>query len=364
VKPRRTRAVPMLAAIAIAVSICATPAIAGGRSQARDHASRSASGSASIKRLAVRGSSITVVGAVRLTNNTGAVRRGTRVLITATAASASPERRTVKVSRQLTYSATWSTGLTGTVTVAVRATVGGKASGRTVRRTVTIAQAVTPPAGGTALIGTFKLDPGSAPSGQAPTGSYFEMLTAGGGALANLSSPAPDKNYTPLTPGTAGGFSTTAYQPAPSPAFSGGTFGNALADEIIEPVPFYLIDFSVETSATDVQTGTPDPLPKIVDTGGTLSGQITAWVAQWNGQSFNQGTPKPNGTLPAPTTALTGTYDAATHGFTLAWKSLIVGGPFNGFTGSWHLAGTFVPAAGSSGSSLLPPLPLPLPLVR
>jgi hypothetical protein len=113
-----------------------------------------------------------------------------------------------------------------------------------------------------------------------------------------------------------------------------------------------------------VQTGTPDPLPKIVDTGGTLSGQITAWVAQWNGQSFNQGTPKPNGTLPAPTTALTGTYDAATHGFTLAWKSLIVGGPFNGFTGSWHLAGTFVPAAGSSGSSLLPPLRLPLPLVR
>jgi hypothetical protein len=185
-------------------------------------------------------------------------------------------------------------------------------------------------------------------------------LTAGGGPLANLSSPAPNKNYTPLTPGTAGGFTTTAYQPSPSPAFSGGTWGNALAREIIEPVPFYLIDFSVETSATDAQTGMPDPLPKIVDTAGTLSGQITAWVAQWNGQSFNQGTPKPNGTLPAPTTPVTGTYDAATHRFTLTWKSLIVGGPFNGFTGSWHLAGTYVPAASSSGISL----PLPLPLVR
>jgi hypothetical protein len=30
--------------------------------------------------------------------------------------------------------------------------------------------------------------------------------------------------------------------------------------------------------------------------------------------------------------------------YTLEWKSLIVGGPFNGFTGRWHLEGTFVPS--------------------
>jgi hypothetical protein len=42
---------------------------------------------------------------------------------------------------------------------------------------------------------------------------------------------------------------------------------------------------------------------------------------------------------------VSGTYDAATGHFVLQWKSLIVGGPFDRFTGSWHLEGTFVPAA-------------------
>ncbi len=351
----KTSVLLLLAVIAGAASASVTSAFATGRRATQRHASASVS----IRGLAVSGSSIAMTGAVRLSRNTEAVRSRTRVVITATAASDAPERRTVDVSRQLTFRVTWSTRLTGTVVIAVRAAIGGKPSGKTAKRTVTIGQAVTPPAGGSALVGTFKLDPGTAPNGQPPSGSYFEMLTGGGGPLANLSSPAPDKNYTPLTPGTAGGFSTTAYQPSPSPAFSGGTFGNALADDIIQPVPFYLINFSVETSTADAQTGGQDPLPRIIDNNGALSGEITAWVAQWNGQSFNQGTPKPNGTLPAPTTPLTGTYDATTHQFTLAWKSLIVGGPFNGFTGSWHLAGTFVPApASSSGSSLLPPLPL------
>src|SRR4051794_36460481 len=52
----------------------------------------------------------------------------------------------------------------------------------------------------------------------------------------------------------------------------------------------------------------------------------------------------PDGTLPPPTTALAGTYDPSSRKFTLDWKSRIVGGPFNGFTGVWHLAGTFVSA--------------------
>jgi hypothetical protein len=70
-------------------------------------------------------------------------------------------------------------------------------------------------------------------------------------------------------------------------------------------------------------------------------------------QSFNQGTPKPDGTLPSPTTPLSGTYDPATRQFTLQWKSLIVGGPFNGFTGLWRLGGTFVPSQ-SAGGGVLP----------
>jgi hypothetical protein len=66
------------------------------------------------------------------------------------------------------------------------------------------------------------------------------------------------------------------------------------------PVPFFGVNFSVVTAQTDPQLGTRDPLLVITARGGTLTGQITAWAAQWNGQSFNRGTPKPDGTLPTP----------------------------------------------------------------
>jgi len=169
------------------------------------------------------------------------------------------------------------------------------------------------------------------------------MLMPGGAALPNLSSSAPNKDYTPLAPGVEGGLQTGIYQPAPTPAFSVGASAIKMADRIIQPTSFYLVNFSVETLPTDAQTGGSDPAPSIVNNGGQLSGQVTAWVAQWNGQSFNQGTPKPDGTVPSPTTHLSGTYDATSQQYTLDWKSLIVGGPFNGFTGVWHLTGTFVP---------------------
>jgi hypothetical protein len=51
------------------------------------------------------------------------------------------------------------------------------------------------------------------------------------------------------------------------------------------------------------------------------------------------------GGTPGSTTALSGTYDPTTGQFTMSWKSLIVGGPFNTFTGVWHLTGTFVPTS-------------------
>ena len=40
----------------------------------------------------------------------------------------------------------------------------------------------------------------------------------------------------------------------------------------------------------------------------------------------------------------TGTYNPDTKAFTLEWTSYIDGGPFNGFTGYWHLEGVFEPA--------------------
>jgi hypothetical protein len=167
--------------------------------------------------------------------------------------------------------------------------------------------------------------------------------------LPNNDSTALDKNYTLLRPGTDGGLRSDVYQPAPSPAFAGTVggqpTGDALANRIVAPQKFFAIDFSIVTGAVDAQTGQADPLPQILVQDGKLTGQTTAWNAQWNGLSFNQGSPKPDGTSPGHTQPVSGTYDATTRRFVLQWKSLIVGGPFDGYTGSWHLEGTFVPAA-------------------
>jgi hypothetical protein len=75
--------------------------------------------------------------------------------------------------------------------------------------------------------------------------------------------------------------------------------------------------------------------------GNKLTGNFEAWTAEWNKIYFNQGAPKPNKAQPYPglTQPVTGTYDAKTGAFTLTWYSAIVGGPFNGFTGYWHLEG-------------------------
>ena len=168
--------------------------------------------------------------------------------------------------------------------------------------------------------------------------------------LLNGNSTLANQYYTPLPSGTSGGLSTVQYQPAPSPAFAekigGKERGNSLAVSVMQPQDFFGFNFGIVTQATDPQSGEADPLPSITDNGGQLSGQLTAWAVGWNGEWFNQGSPKPSGALPHGTTAVTGTYDAATGHYTLEWKSVIIGGPFNGFLGSWHLEGTFVVAAG------------------
>jgi len=87
------------------------------------------------------------------------------------------------------------------------------------------------------------------------------------------------------------------------------------------------------------------PAPAIGVAGTQLTGDLRAFGASWNRGHFNQGSPKPDGTKPGQTSGPNGSYDPATQAFTLTWTSLIVGGPFNGFTGSWHFAGTFEPVS-------------------
>jgi hypothetical protein len=197
--------------------------------------------------------------------------------------------------------------------------------------------------GSQALTGTFHLTPGS-DTGGVVSGSYFQMVSPGGTIangpfFSNPDSTSANKAYTLLTPGTDGGLISGTYQPNPNPPFDAA--GNALAAAIVEPTKFTAIEFGLSTNATDPQTGKPTPVPTISVKDGKLSGQIEAWSASWNKLSFNQGSPKPDGTSPGLTAAVSGTYNASTHAFVITWASQVVGGPFNGFTGSWHLQGTY-----------------------
>ncbi len=208
------------------------------------------------------------------------------------------------------------------------------------------AEAQTP----TPLVGTFGITGGTYSAEAGAGGSYFRMLVPGGtlnGAdtnyVPNSSSSASDDTYTLLDPGTHGGLVTGSYEPAPTPAFDGS--GNSLAAEIISPTPFEGVNFSAETESPDPQTTTAVPTPSIsVDGSGNLSGNLEAFSASWNNAYFNQGSPKPDGTYPAPTAGPAGTYNSTTRAYTFTWTSLIDGGPFNGFTGEWVLQGTFIPA--------------------
>ena len=178
-----------------------------------------------------------------------------------------------------------------------------------------------------------------------PTGSYFRMVQStgtleAGPFIANADSTCTDKTYSALVPGTDGGLTTGKYQPEPDPPFDAGK--NGLASKVTQPTKFFAVGFAMSTNQKDPQTSTDAPAPSITaDASGALTGNLSAVGVAWNGLQFNQGSPKPDGSHPGSTKDLSGTYDAKTGAFTMEWSSQIVGGAFDGFTGVWHLAGTF-----------------------
>lgn len=236
--------------------------------------------------------------------------------------------------------------------------------------------ASTTSAGGSRqLVGLFRLSPGQV-SGTQVTGSWFRMLQPGGKPgtgpyMVNSDSPADGGQVTLLAPGTQGGLRTGGYQSQPAPAFDTG--GNSLAAAIITPTKFFGVRFSISTNRLDPQTRTDVAPPTVVLDHGKLKADLSSWAASWNNQDFNQGAPKPVSSTgakapgqaqterawdwvsrrwldaaPKPTVTgagATGTFDPGTGRFVLEWTSLIVGGPFNGFTGMWHLEGVFQAAA-------------------
>ena len=227
---------------------------------------------------------------------------------------------------------------------------------------------------GTELVGLFRLT-GGAVNGSAISGTWFRMLQPGGSAesgpyMTNADSPADSGQATLLGPGTSGGFRTLGYQSQPTPAFDGK--GHSLADAITTPTKFFGVNFSISTNAVDLQTKTDVPPPTVVLRGNKLQADLSSWAASWNNQNFNQGAPKPVSSTGAKAAGqeqaertwdwvaqkwlesapkatvtgkgATGTYNPSTKAFTLEWTSFIEGGPFNGFTGLWHLEGVFEPS--------------------
>jgi hypothetical protein len=192
-------------------------------------------------------------------------------------------------------------------------------------------------ASSTTLNGTFRLTPGSYSGGKAH-GTYYRMILARGqGYLKNPDSRSRDKTYTLGRPGRDGGLQTGRFQSHPSPAFASN--GSARANLIIRPEPFTSINFSVATLPKDPQSKRKSAVTTARVSGRRLTVNVEGWTAEWNKQYFNQGAPKPGGAgRPA-----TGTYNAKTKHFVLTWTSKVSGGPFNGFSGYWHLEGTFSP---------------------
>jgi len=200
-------------------------------------------------------------------------------------------------------------------------------------------------ASGTALIGTFELTPGSC-SGSTVSGTYLRMILPSGSPsgpyMSNSDSTCHDQSFTALKPGTDGGLITGSYQPQPSPPFD--SKGNALAGTITAPAPFYGTSFATSSNKVDPQTHLAVSPPSVIASGDTLHATLPGFAVTWNSQYFNQGAPKPDGSDPGNTRAPTGTYDPSTGAFTLSWTSQVVGGPFDKFTGQWHLQGYFHPA--------------------
>ncbi|PIX83802.1 MAG: hypothetical protein COZ33_03515, partial [Nitrospirae bacterium CG_4_10_14_3_um_filter_70_108] len=84
------------------------------------------------------------------------------------------------------------------------------------------------------------------------------------------------------------------------------------------------------------------PMPSGDVTGGVLTLNLAAWTASWNGSLFNQGSA-------APVT----TYNAGTGAYTADWNTVIVGGPFDGQTGYWHIEGAITGFAAVCGNRVI-----------
>jgi hypothetical protein len=134
------------------------------------------------------------------------------------------------------------------------------------------------------------------------TGGNFNMVGVGGAAIVG----GPGQ---PLVAGT--------YQ------------GTGVPGDSLTSFEFFLNPVSTLTAVSAPgTTGGPAPTGSVDDVAGTISMDMSSFIAFWNGTYFNQGS-----------AAAAGTYNAGTGAYSLSWSSLITSPPFAGFTGSWTITG-------------------------
>ena len=243
-------------------------------------------------------------------------------------------------------------------------------------------QAASPTASSSACSGS----PRARSRGQV-TGTWFRMVQPGGNTktgpyMINANSPADGGQATLLAArARRGACAPAGTSREPTPGFDGG--GNSVADAITQPTRFFGVRFSISTNQTDPQTKTKVAPPTVlerrqahrrpvlvggvVEPPGVQPGRAQAGVehrsqgARARSRRRRSGTGCPE--VPGGGAEVDG--DAATAppapttprpaAFVLEWTSHIDGGPFNGFTGLWHLEGVFEPS-GRPRASLARPI--------
>ena len=133
----------------------------------------------------------------------------------------------------------------------------------------------------------------------------------GGTFFMEFVTPAP----VVLTPGTPGVISDGDND------IGGPETGAGEGSLFFNTFDFFLPGAAVSMYLSSTSGGGPNAAVSI-DTAG--SSDLSAWTAFWNGTEFNQG-------------GAASSTDNGDGSFKLSWSSFIVGGPFDGFTGSWTM---------------------------
>ena len=128
------------------------------------------------------------------------------------------------------------------------------------------------------------------------------------------------------------------YQGSPGWTTVGGKVKASKTTGIVGAEFGFFGPFGALTQNADPVSTVTYAAPSIDLTGTTLTLDLSAWTAFWNGSLFNQG---------ADSSVIVSTYDSYTTRWTADWSKKIKGGPFGGKVGYWHLEGTVVPEPAS-----------------